>query len=290
MKKFLIFSLVLACLFVTGCGSKEEKRKNSDENKSVKNEKKISKANIEETVILDKKNIKITAKRISYDDYMGPEIKLLIENNSNKNITVQVRKFSINGIMIDPLFSADVASGKKMNDEISIISDYLETAKISTIKDIEFDIHIFNSDSWDDIINESGIKLETNATNYEQKYNSDGELIVDEKDIKVYVLKKDDKESFWGADIFLYIENNSSKDITVQARDVSINGFMVDPLFSADISAGKKIYDEMSFLEDDLKDNDITSIKELELKFHIFNQDSWKDILNTGIKKIGFDK
>lgn len=289
MKKYLVLCLAIMCLFVTGCGS-EDGKKSDGGVKSVKTEKKSQKANIEETVIFDKKNIKVTAKKISYDDYMGPEIKLLIENDSDKNITVQARNFSINGIMIDPIFSADVAAGKKSNDEISILSDDLETAKIYTIKDIEFGLHIFNSDTWNDIINENDIKLETNATNYEQKYNTDGELVVDEKDIKIYVLKKDDKDSFWGADIYLYIENNSSKNITVQTRDVSINGFMVDPVFSADVSAGKKIYDEITFLEDDLKDNDITSVDELELKFHIFNQDSWKDVLNTKIKKITFEK
>ena len=102
-------------------------------------------------------------------------------------------------------------------------------------------------------------------------------------------MKKDDKNSFWGADIYVYVENNSSQDITAQVRDVSINGFMIDPTFSVDVSAGKKKYDTISFYESDLKDNDITDIKEIELKFYVFNADTWKDIFKTKSQKISFE-
>lgn len=296
MKKkiFLSLFILLALITITGCGG--NKSNNSGNVKDVQDvkqnesndSKKLSKANITETVILDKGGIKVTAKSISYDSWSGPEIKVLVENNSSENVTIQARKFSINGIMIDPTFSAEVNAGKKANDTISISSSELEAAQISTIKDIEFGLDVFNSDSWNDIFKQEGIKLETNAKDYVQKYNTDGKLVVDQNNIKIYVLKKDDKDSFWGADIYVYIENNSSQDITVQARDVSIDGFMIDPTFSSDVSAGKKAYDTITFHESDLKDNDITDIKEIELKFDVFNADSWNDIFKTDTKKISF--
>lgn len=300
MKKkiFLSLFILLALFTITGCG--KNKSNNGGNVKDVQNvesnkknesndSKNLSKANISETVILDKDGIKITAKSISYDSWIGPEIKVLIENNSSENVTIQARKFSINGIMIDPIFSADVNAGKKANDTISISSSELEAAKITTIKDIEFGLDVFNSDSWNDIFKQEGIKLETNAKDYVQKYNTEGKLVVDQNDIKIYVLKKDDNNSFWGADIYVYIENNSSQDITAQVRDVSINGFMIDPTFSSDVAAGKKAYDTITFHESDLKNNDITDIKEIELKFDVFNADSWNDFFKTDIKKITFE-
>lgn len=297
MKKkiFLSLFIIFALFTVTGCGS--EKSNDSGNVKDVQDIEKVndndnnslSKATITETVILDKGGIKVTAKSISYDGWNGPEIKVLIENNSSENVTIQARKFSINGIMIDPIFSADVNSGKKANDSISISSSELEEANITTIKNIEFDLDVFNAENWNDILKQEGIQLETSAKDYVQKYNTDGKLVVDQNDIKIYVLKKDDKNSFWGADIFVYIENNSSQDITAQVRDVSIDGFMIDPIFSADVSAGKKAYDTITFYESDLKDNDIIDIKEIELKFNVFNADSWDDIFETSTKKISFE-
>ncbi len=102
--------------------------------------------------------IKIMYKGIS-EKYSRKMIKLFIENNSSNNITVQVRDFSINGYMINPIFSSDVATGKKINDDIDIFESDLEDNGIDEIKTIEFKIHYFNSDSWSDDIDSDVIKI-----------------------------------------------------------------------------------------------------------------------------------
>ena len=72
-----------------------------------------------EQVCYDENNIKITVTSFDEDgSFMGPELKILVENNGEKNITVQVRDVSINDIMIDGSLSTDVAPGKKAKDEI----------------------------------------------------------------------------------------------------------------------------------------------------------------------------
>lgn len=84
--------------------------------------------------------------------------------------------------------------------------------------------------------------------------------------------------------INLVIENTSERDICVQARDTSINGYMVDPAFSSDISAGKKIKDDLSVLKKDVIGSEI---KTMELKFYIFDDRSDDDFgYNTETVKI----
>lgn len=62
-----------------------------------------------EQVLIDSNGIKITFKGMDYSDgIFGPEVKLLIENNTDKNYTVQVRNFSVNGFMIETSMSTDV--------------------------------------------------------------------------------------------------------------------------------------------------------------------------------------
>ena len=286
-KRIIVIIIFIMLLLVTGCGGTKGNGSNV-KNVESKTSNGITRASVPETVILDRDGIKVTVKEMVYKSW-EVDIKVLIENNSSQNITVQARKFSINGIMIEPTFSADVASGKKANDSISIYNSDLKVANITTIKDIEFGLHVFDADSWDEMFDQNGIVLTTNATDYVQTYNTSGTLVVDQNDIKKYVLKMDDKDSFWGADIYVYIENNSSQNITVQARDVSIDGFMVEPSFSADVEAGKKSYDTITFMESDLEDNGITDIKQIELKFTVFNEDTWNDIFDTDIKTINFN-
>lgn len=111
-----------------------------------------------EKVIYDKNNVKIVYKGISegsYDKY----INLYIENNSSKNFTVQVRDFSINGYMIDPVFSPNIAAGKKINDDISIHKSKFEKNDIDEIKDVELKFLILNSDDYSDNIETETIKF-----------------------------------------------------------------------------------------------------------------------------------
>ena len=60
--------------------------------------------------LLSQNNIKITYMGI--DNESRTKIKLKIENNSDTAITVQQRDMSINGIMIDGIFSCDVQPGE----------------------------------------------------------------------------------------------------------------------------------------------------------------------------------
>jgi len=254
-------------------------------------EQQSSDVSIEEQVILDNDGITITAKGLVMEDsFFGPDISILIENNSEKDITVQVRNFSVNGLMVETIFSSDVASGKKANDGITIMESDLETANISVIKTIEFAFHIFDTDSWDTIFDSDPIIIETVGSEaYTQEYDTTGTTAIDTNNIKLIIKKLDSSDSFWGADVYVYIENNSAQNITVQARDVSINGFMVDPIFSSDIAAGKKAFDTITFMESDLTDNDISDIESIELKFHVFNSDSWDTIFDSEIIDITFD-
>lgn len=108
--------------------------------------------------LYNENGIKIMYKGISHD-YGYRNIDLYIENNSSKNVTVQVRDFSINGYMIDPIFSSDIAAGKKINDDISIFSSDLIDNNIDEIETIEFHFHIFDTDSWSNDFDTDTIKI-----------------------------------------------------------------------------------------------------------------------------------
>ena len=98
-------------------------------------------------VLYNSNGIKITYKGTSESTF-GKDINLLIENSTNKDYTVQVRDFSVNGYMIDPIFSCDVTAGKKANDEITITSSYLKDNSILDVKEFEANFYVFESDTW----------------------------------------------------------------------------------------------------------------------------------------------
>lgn len=101
------------------------------------------------TVIMDKNNIRVTFMGFAQKEsgLKGYDIKLKIENSSEKNYTVQVRNLSVNGTMADSIFSADVAAGKTANDAIWVYN--MEERDIEApITSAEFYLHVFESDTY----------------------------------------------------------------------------------------------------------------------------------------------
>lgn len=236
---------------------------------------------IAEQVILDQDGIKITAKELIKDSFMGPEIELLIENNSDKKIIVQSRNVSINGYMVQPMMSTEVESGKSANDSLSFSSTELEENGIDTIGQIELNLVILDPDTYQSIFEPDAIIIETSAASEVSTTNDDNLTTLFEQDGIIISYKETDTEDWLGAGVRVFIENQTDQAIVVQARDMSVNGFMIDPIFSCDVMPGKMSNDSITIMQSQLDENNITNIENVELKFTILNSDTYESVLDT---------
>ena len=104
---------------------------------------------------------------------------------------------------------------------------------------------------WDGV---SGTVILTTPTNIPS-----GSVLFEKNDVKITYLGLVSSDSYLGGyDVKLQIENNSSKDYIVQIRDLSVNGFMTDSVFSCEVAAGKKANDEIRIYKSALDKNNIT--------------------------------
>lgn len=247
-----------------------------------------TKVTINETVLVDESGVKITAKSLNAG-LLGTEIKLLVENNSGQNLTVQCRNASVNGYMVDTIMSTDVVNGKKANDSLILMNSSLKLCNIDTIADIELSFHIFTSDNWETYLDTDQIQLKTSAAvSYKYEYDDSGHIAYNKDNIKIIIKGLSKNESILGSSIVVYIENLSNDDITVQVRDISINGFMISPIFSCDVLSNKHAVDTITFLSSDLEENGIKEISSVELSFHIFDSSTWNTIADSSVVTITF--
>ena len=241
---------------------------------------------IEEAVVYDKDGIKITAKEYETDSIWGDGVKFLIENDTKHNLTVGCRALIVNDYMISDLFVTEVAAGMKTNETMHLSSSQLKAAGIDTIGKIEIYFHIYDSDTFKDIANPDCVTIKTSL--YDQmdtKADDSGEVLFEKGGIKI-IGKYADENSFWGTSVVFYIENTSNKNVTVQASNVSINGFTFDAaLFSSTVYAGKKSYSNMTLLSSELEQNGIKSVDEISLKFKILDEKTFKDIAKSDVIK-----
>ena len=235
---------------------------------------------IEEQVLIDTNGIKITAKEYLTDKIWGDGIKLLIENSADKDYTVGCDALIVNDYMITDLFSSKVAAGKNANETMYLSSSGLKAAGIESVGKVEMyfhasdaeynmvfkneyaEIHTSEYDNMDTTPNDAGTEL----------YSADGIRIVG---------KTVDENSFWGSAILLYIENNSGKSVGITVDDMSINGYMITPYFSTTVYDGKKALEDITIMSNQLEENGIESIDNVELKFHIYNSDTYETIADT---------
>ena len=62
---------------------------------------------------------------------------------------------------------------------------------------------------------------------------------------------------------------------------MSINGFMVDGYLYSLVYDGKMAIDEIVIFQTSLDENDIDTIEEIELAFHVFEADTFKTVAET---------
>ena len=236
---------------------------------------------IENQVLVDQDGIKITASEYVTDDIWGDGIKVLIENDTEQDVMVGCDALIVNDYMIHDLFGSEVAAGKKSNDVIYLSSSELRAAGIDTVGRVEIYFHAYDADSFEDIFNTDCVTIETSAIDsMDTKANDEGTELYNEGGIRI-IGKTVDENSFWGTAILLYIENESGRNVGINVDDMSVDGFMLTPYFSTTVYDGKKAVDDITLMSSELEENGITSIGEVELKFHIYDNDSYDTIADS---------
>ena len=145
------------------------------------------------------------------------------------------------------------------------------------------DISVNQNSSLGDIEHKTPEK--TNPTEKENSTADQGitvseQVLLDKDGIKI-TLKGFQLDGIFGPSLKVLVENNTNEPITVQTRDTVVNGVMQTTTFSCDVVSGKKANDEIIIMNSGLDRAGIEVIKDIELKFHIFNTDPWDTIFDS---------
>jgi len=280
----LILCLAMFATVAYGCGLTDAEDKkdivtsNKDYENTSENQENKADITIEEKVLFEQDGIVVTAKEYVTDDIWGDGIKLLIENNSDKSITVGCNALIVNNYMISDLFVSGVAAGKSANKIMYLSNTELEAAGIDTVGQIEAYFHVYDSDTYETLFDTDCVTIRTSEyANMDIVADDTGVELYNANGVKI-IGKTVDENSFWGTAILLYCENHSGQNIGISVEEMSINGFMIEPLFTTTIYDGKMALEDITIFTEDLVVNGINEIEEVELKFHIYDAESYDAI------------
>ena len=290
MKKLIaaILALILVASLV-GCGSGGVKSNDIPSTSSNTYKPAQGEVTIEERVLVNEAGVKITAKSLEVEGAWGTTLKLLIENNSKKNLGIYTDRAIVNGYMLDSYSYGNVPSGKKVNEGFTFYTSDMDEYGIDTIADIELNFQIFDSDTYDEYLTTDSIQIKTSAADtYKDSYKHNGDIIYNENGIKIMLKDSRYDNSIQEQGLLFYVENNSDHDIFVHAEDISVNGYMMGVTPFKNILAGKRSVDWVHFYEYELRENDIDKIKEVELYLTIGDCNKWSYIGETDIIRLKF--
>ena len=296
----LALLLVFVMVFATACGGDGEIKQPANVNGDSSGETNGTGTNndsgssdeevtIAETVLYEADGIKVTAKSLA-DGLFGTEVKLLIENDSSKNILITSGSVSANGYMMPTAaLYAEVAAGKKANESLTLMSSELDQCGIETLAEMQFYLQIQDPETWETIKTTDLITLATSATGYTQPVDDSGDVLYNENGYKV-VCKGLKQDIIWDGTVVFYMENNSNKAVSIYAENVSVNGFMQEVGLWSDLRPSTKMIDGMSMIDlSDLEITNIDEIKTIEFNLRIVDAETWEDIVTTDAMTLNFE-
>ena len=305
-KSKMLFALLLAMVMIlaTACSSSDEVKQpvnvngdssvtsneepaGNDSNNEQEND--TVEITVAETVLYEADGVKVTAT--GYEDgWMGPEIKILVENDSSKNVLVTSASVSANGYMMpSAALYAEVAAGKKANETLIIMSSELDQSGIEMLAELQFYLQIQDPETWETITTSDLLTLTTSAAPYEQPVDDSGDVLYDSDGIRI-ICKGLKQDIIWDGTVVFYMENNSGKEISVYAENVSVNGFMQDVGLWSDLRPSTKIIDGMSMIDlSDLEIENIDQIENIEFNLRIVDANTWEDIVTTDVLTLNFE-
>ena len=235
---------------------------------------------ISDEVIVDDENCAFTVVKAEDNDFWGFTLKVLCENKTaDKKLMFSINNVSVNGYMSDPVWATEVAAGKKSNDEITFLTSSFETIGITAADEITFTLYIYDSDDWmaDHLVADTFTIYPTGLTKDQivvpERKPTAGEQIILDDGNATFIILGTDADNIWGYIVLGYVENKTDKSLMFSWDDVSVNGFMVDPLWASEIAPGMRSYEKIFLYVSDYEDKSITDVEEIEFLLRISDAD-----------------
>ena len=156
-----------------------------------------------EVVAVDNDECSIKITGVNADKLKGVTLKAQLENKSTeKTYMFSVETAAINGIKCDPFFAAEVAAGKKSNNEIRFTGDDLKENGVGDYTDIELTFRVYDTNDWmADPVAKETVHIypygEDKAVKFVRESQPDDNIIVDNEFVTIIVTGYEN-DKIWG--------------------------------------------------------------------------------------------
>lgn len=101
-------------------------------------------------------------------------------------------------------------------------------------------------------------------------------MVIVDNELCSFTITGMEADSLWGYTVKVQCENKTSDQTLMFAwEDVSIEGYMADPFWAAEVAAGKTSNEEITFFQEDLDEINAGEVDQIEFRLRIYDAEDW---------------
>lgn len=236
---------------------------------------------IENEIVYDMNGIKITTVGFNESGMWGPEIKMIIENSTEKDLVFSGYDYVVNGITLEGSAHIAVNAGTKAAGSIFLLESELKTAGIKNIATVAaYDFSAYDADTYN-VIHNISFEIHTSiADTYKQAIPPHENILFQQDGITISPYGM--AETLMYQSIVLMVTNEYGEDILVSSDKASVNGFTVSTYAGDEIYKNTVRFWRIDIPNHYLKDCGIDSIEKATFSLEIRDVGLNKVIAETG--------
>ena len=219
-------------------------------------------ATVEETVMVDNDEIKITALSLGSYQYYHI-LNLSIENKTSSDLHVIASRTAVNGFVVEPTMGVNVSAGSTTQGEFRVRKSYVQS---DIIADIETRFSYSSSDYSVNTKTER-VKLETSAAaTFDYSFDESGTVLHDADGIKI-VCKGWSDNGY--PIIYVYSTGELSEGCCVEEDELYVNGKKTYSNYCAWVFPNTRNLAEFDINDTDLYGNEIGKVESIKVSFKV---------------------
>ena len=249
---------------------------------------------LDQTVALDKDDVKITITGIECDEYGDPQLTATIANGSDKLLQVGTDEFYVNSFTAWPqayvpvtnedgwTFYGDVIAAPGETVDFYLLLSSVADTGIDAIRELEFRFTLTEVEEdeegyysyVDDFADSDTLFLKTSLYDPSVSYDMEGDLLFERDGLKVLAVQAEN-DADDGPQILIYACNSGSKDAAFELTELKLDGEAYEVFFPMNIPAGRRSVERV-YVSIDYEN--IPVVKEAEFTFTIVDADTWDTV------------
>lgn len=227
MKKKVVALFILAAMVLAFAGCSNTKNvpvNNAEDASSALSDRADELAgpvieNLNGKVLVDSKDIKITAHEITFGEDTSANVYLKISNGTDKDLYFQTRNESVNDCVVNGILSEIVEAGSEKDIPLWFTDRDLAMYGIVGIRKIEFNFYIFTTDTFEEYMTSERVLLELEPKGNAMQSDRAENVLYEGDGIRVVELTDEalTRDAFEYTSVVL-IENNTANELYVMSE------------------------------------------------------------------------